>query len=207
MNMIIYKAMQKIMFDDRFGLTQAILNGSKTMTRRIIPCCVCQDILTPLRYKGIDVSHNDMVMKHLRYKVGEVVAIAQRYKDAFSPIDWVKKELYQDEKGWNNKMFVKADLMPHRIRITDVKVERLQDISDEDVYKEGFSKESVNNGWGNAAWHWEAMLIYIDGLGRYKEIRSQNPKEAFSFLIDKVSGNGTWEKNPWVFAYSFELVK
>lgn len=26
-------------------------------------------------------------------------------------------------------------------------------------------------------------------------------------LIDKVSGRGTWESNPWVVVYEFELVK
>ena len=29
--------MKKIMFNDRYGLTQAVLEGKKTMTRRIIP--------------------------------------------------------------------------------------------------------------------------------------------------------------------------
>lgn len=32
------------------------------------------------------------------------------------------------------------------------------------------------------------------------------PKEAFAALIDKVSGKGTWEKNPLVFAYGFVRV-
>ena len=26
------------------------------------------------------------------------------------------------------------------------------------------------------------------------------------YLIDKISGKGTWESNPWVVAYSFELI-
>ena len=33
------------------------------------------------------------------------------------------------------------------------------------------------------------------------------PREAYAVLIDKVSGKGTWDKNPWVWAYDFELVK
>ena len=41
----------------------------------------------------------------------------------------------------------------------------------------------------------EAMIIF------------QTPREAFASLIDKVSGRGTWERNPWVVAYEFELVK
>lgn len=31
--------MKKIMFKDRYGLTQAVLEGKKTLTRRIIPLC------------------------------------------------------------------------------------------------------------------------------------------------------------------------
>ena len=30
---------------------------------------------------------------------------------------------------------------------------------------------------------------------------------AFATLIDKVSGKGTWESNPWCFCYEFKLVK
>lgn len=33
------------------------------------------------------------------------------------------------------------------------------------------------------------------------------PQGAYSYLIDKISGKGTWERNPYVFVYDFELVK
>lgn len=42
--------------------------------------------------------------------------------------------------------------------------------------------------------------------GKYS-IVSYNPRIAYSQLIDKISRKGTWENNPWVFAYDFELVK
>ena len=32
------------------------------------------------------------------------------------------------------------------------------------------------------------------------------PREAFACLIDKVSGKGTWESNPYVYAYEFNLM-
>ena len=143
-----------------------------------------------------------------KYKVGEVVAVAQRYKDIRDIIGDIQDgKSIKSMAGWNNKMFVSADLMPHQIRITSIKVERLQDINDEDVYREGFEKETVNNGWGNYAHHWEAMLVYYDSIGRTREIRSPHPRDAFAALIDKISGKGTWESNPWVFVYEFELVK
>lgn len=34
-----------------------------------------------------------------------------------------------------------------------------------------------------------------------------DPCEAYSVLIDRISGKGTWDSNPYVFVYDFELVK
>ena len=223
------------MFNDKYGLTKAVLDGRKTMTRRVIKQEV--DIarhfnpkLFPEGYDPMAFYRDERGMCRLIdtggnyiepiYKIGEVVAVAQSYKDLGYTKEWVEQHIIPNpnakptdpfEKkypGWNNKMFTPSELNNVRkIQITDIKVERLQDISDEDVYKEGFRKETINNGWSNAAWYWEAVLTYTDNSGRYKEIRSESPKEAFSFLIDKVSGNGTWERNDWQFAYTFKLVK
>ena len=204
--------MKKIMFNDRFGLTDAVLQGRKTMTRRSVGDRMTDDDIRAY-FKG----YTELADKAAPYKVGEVVAVAQSYKSIHkemmngdygnSRYDAFRCAMVAGTKGWNNKMFVRADLMPHQIRITDIKVERLQDISEEDVYREGFQHEFVNNGWGNAAYHEEAILVYYDNIGRTKQIRDKDPKEAFSFLIDKISGNGTWERNPYVFAYTFELLK
>ena len=191
--------MKKIMFNDKYGLTQAVLDGRKTMTRRIVPECKELDILRywehnegaiatgyeehthsfridycPDKKRRISIDHLNLIPS---YKPG--VAVAQAYKNTFntgqvSPL--VAKA------GWTNKMFVRADWMLHQIRITNVRVERLQDISDKDCVKEG--------------------------IGRNSDIMNYpGPREAFATLIDKVSGKGTWASNPWVFVYEFELVK
>lgn len=95
-------------------------------------------------------------------------------------------------------MFVKAWLLPNRIRITDIKVERMQEISNEDCLKEGVI-EGKFKGFPN------------DMFYPYKNCKdtevSWTAKYAFASLIDKISGKGTWESNPWVFVYEFELVK
>lgn len=124
------------------------------------------------------------------FKVGEVVAVAQCYEEAISPLDWVNQLIYKDEAGWKNKMFVRADLMPHQIRITNVRVERLQDISYEDCLREGIRKMTFDT------FSFDSWKFF-----------THNPREAFAALIDKVSGKGSWERNPWVYAYEFELVK
>ena len=198
--MIAIYAMKKIMFDDKYGLTKAVLEGRKTMTRRL-PNKAWRDIMPGLA--GEDLSHASTP-----FKVGDVVAVAQNYRDAgLDPKNCDKFQLvtYGDfpsryNHGWANKMFVLADLMPHQIRITNVRVERLQDISDEECLKEGISKSSAPGQY------------YVDGLQRPMHndgvLRSfTSPRDAFAELIDRLSGKGTWESNPWVFVYEFELVK
>ena len=196
------------MFNDRYGLTQAVISGRKTVTRRIVdpqgkyeklrwwqPCLEFEECLY-----GYTENEGWEVIEP-RYNVGEIVAVAQRYDSFLHPNNGVIEHDYQTtalaSKGWNNKMFVKADLMPHQIQIRDLRIERLQDISD-DYFKEGITLlASADDGriqWG-----------YADEHLRYYMFDS--PREAFASLIDKVSGRGTWDRNPFVWRIEFELVK
>ena len=188
---------KKIMFKDKYCLTQAVLSGTKRMTRRVLR-------------DNVPLGNWEETEKHLPYKVGEVIAIAQPYKDIIeclpmysdAILDEVGMPRKEFKSGWTNKMFVRADLMPHHIRITDVKVESLQDISDDEVLREGIYPQRFFNKveyvfatkgkMNNTPVHWLKTF--------------PTPREAFAALINKISGKGTWESNPWVVAYSFELV-
>lgn len=172
--------MKKIMFNDKFLLTQAVLNGTKTMTRRVIK-------------KEIPIGSWQETEKMLRYKVGEVVAIAQCYLDIKKP---QFDKFGHDVAGNTNKMFVRADLMPHHIKITDVRVERLQDITKEDCLKEG-------------VWQfcYDTDLFYVSkDIGYAGTVAFPSSHEAFWYLINKICGKDTWERNPWVEAYTFTRV-
>ena len=189
--------MQKIMFNDRYGLTNAVIEGRKTMTRRLIPDeffgLTWDTRGNTLVYENeygdfIDVRHS----KYTRYKLGEVVAVSQCYNDVvqeFTDLAFVP--------GSTNKMFVRADLMPHQIRIIGIRCERLRDISDEECIKEGVYA-------GSQAL--EYPYYFID-TKQFLICDYKSPREAFAALIDKVSGRGTWDRNPWVVVYEFELVK
>lgn len=188
------------MFDDNFGLTQAVLEWIKTMTRRTITGITPEDSEYLETAFDWDLRESVIIDRYARYKPGEVVAVAQCYEEAISPLDWVNRLIYKDEPGWKNKMFVRADLMPHQIRITDIHIERIQDISDEDCLREGVRKlESEGN----------PTMFTFDGWKFKNKVNrcADSPKEAFAALINKVSGKETWESNPWVFVYEFELVK
>ena len=194
--------MKKIMFNDKYGLTQAVLEGRKTQTRRIayMPFITFDD--EDFQLKKLDNGQALLMLcnnsfKTARYKIGEKVAIAQKYADL--AYDGEFSRLLGEvifEKGCHNKMFVKADLMPHRIRITNIRVERLQDISEEDCLKEGIWRDD-NVGL-------EGVTYWYHGLVNSS---FRKAKDAYASLIDKISGKGTWESNPWVFVYDFELIK
>lgn len=195
--------MKKIMFNNKYGLTRAVLEGRKTQTRRIaytgnatiIDCGICvepKNIGRATLFRGIDE------IAHSRYCIGKEVAVAQAYCELVSEAGYNEEEInkLRCSKGWTNKMYVKADLMPHRIRITDIRAERLQEISDEDCLAEGI---------------WEAHNIWLKGVTYWYTSLANSPyrtaKKAYAALIDKISGKGTWASNPYVFVYEFELIK
>ena len=191
--------MKKIMFNDRYGLTKAVLEGRKTMTRRAVPILLQCRAFEKYQDEG---ERREYAISKAQYKPGEVVAVAQAYRDAINPLDWVNTLIYKNEPGWTNKMFVGADLMPHQIFINAVRVERLQDISDEDCLREGIREVSPLRSLICL----NASTYQIDGPG-CENIHYTSPRGAFAALIDKVSGKGTWASNPWVYVYEFELVK
>ncbi len=177
--------MKGIMFNTKYGLEQAVLLGNKTRTFR--------------------------ADKKPRYEVGEIVAIKQSYKQLITeqPKEWLYEKglmanlpiegeivplAYLRSAGYNNKMFVRHDLMPHHIRITAIKPCHLQDITDEECLREG--------------------IIYLGDIDKFYFQREDKegfyfsrPKDAFAKLIDKLNGKGFWNTNPHGYAYEFELVK
>lgn len=192
------------MFNDRYGLTQAVLKGRKTQTRRIAyePNGLITFDDEDFQLKKLDNGQALLMLcnnkfETARYKIGEEVAIAQRYADlAYEGEFFRLLGKVISEKGCYNKMFVKADFMPHRIRITNIRVERLQDISEEDCMAEGI--------WCDSNVGLEGTTYWYHGLANSSY---RTARDAYAVLIDKISGKGTWESNPWVFVYDFELVK
>ena len=204
--------MKKIMFNDRYGLTQAVLNGSKTMTRRIV-----YDGTMQYEHRiGNDKGHLVLLDGLCRiakstYKNKETVAVAMSYHDIYEEMlngDGITNEIYNsfitvgpdcDDAGYYNKMFVWSGLMPHRLTFTAIKLERLQDISDEDCLAEGIIFDNKHFQ------EWQGQYGFYD-FKKQRPCLFKSPREAFANLIDKISGKGTWSRNPWVEADRFRLI-
>lgn len=191
------------MFNDKYRLTQAVLEGRKTQTRRVLnPTMLFKRLETYEGWSKEDISAwkrsckrqlyeaqgyelqqiLDYALSSSRYKIGEEVAVAQPYRMTACEVDYNEKEIKEVvcSIGWKNKMYVKADLMPNRIRITNIRIERLQDISEEDCLAEGI---------------WEAHNIGLKGVTYWYTSLANSPyrtaKKAYAALIDKIFGKGT----------------
>lgn len=201
--------MQKIMFNDRYGLTDAVIEGRKTNTRRIVsPNQRYEEIRLwqpslELEYGIYGYTEDDgWVYIKPKYRVGEIVSVAQSYEQVYrqgnmDADDAIIRGLKYDP-GMYNKMYVRAALMPHQIRIIRIRCERLQDISDEDCMREGV-RQFTPDFPKDFPIHPTHFVV--------GNILKNTPRDAFAEFIDKDSGRGTWERNPWVMVYEFELLK
>ena len=204
------------MFDDNCNLTKSVVAGLKTQTRKVTDKLQFHTDATSLGFSRFDYSyankgvirvwndkeHTFLVIRS-RYKLGETVAVAQCYNDVLSEFPYLNSRSWFDPKencaGMTNKMFVRADLMPHRIEITGIKVERLQDISDKDILREGivFNKFYV----------YHILMSRFGFKCRGTQFWFDSGKAAYASLINMICGKYTWKQNPWVFVYDFKLTQ
>ena len=145
-----------------------------------------------------------------RYNVGEVLYLKEPYVDdclqgniaykySEKDIEYLKNAGFEEEMEvpgfWKNKLFMPESVARYFIKITGARIEILQDISDEDCIKEGITLEMAMDA--NA---WRPTYNDPDS-GGYPEY-----KKAYATLIDSINGKGTWDSNPYVWVYDYELV-
>jgi hypothetical protein len=199
-------------------LFNKVVAGQKTQTRRMIKSStgffnvestkdgVIQDIW---KCDADGSNGDDLIPVKPKYKLGETVYLKEPYSylslNNQEPVLIYKYgEDYSDVEElspikWSNKLFMPQSAARHFIKITGVRAERLQDISNVDCLKEGIQEARIircDYGW------------YENGLTINGQLNGQigwpTPQEAYSVLIDKINGKGTWDSNPWVWVYDFE---
>jgi hypothetical protein len=207
-------------------MVAALIEGSKTQTRRtkglekviyntdnwefisLGPNPYKED--DPMLYAYFKIKDSDTWM-YLKspYKIGDVLWVretfykteapelegAYYYKALLDP-SWIFK--------WKPSIFMPKEACRIFLKVTDVKVERLNDISEEDAIAEGvlFDKQFdlfhcyICKDKG----HKGGDLLCEDGF--YKEA-----KQSFECLWESINGKGSWNKNPFVFVIKFERIE
>lgn len=112
----------------------------------------------------------------------------QKYQDEYKPE-------YFDRMKWKPSIFMPKEACRIFLKVTNVRVERLDKISGEDAFVEGVGKP-FRSGARNMA------SLQID-------YNSWEDKQVtlFQSLWESINGAGSWEKNPFVWVCEFERIE
>lgn len=108
-----------------------------------------------------------------------------------------KKVLQKPEIPWRPSIHMPRWASRLTLEVTDVKVERVNDISQDDAIAEGIEKDHAAGM--PAIWGWRD---YLRGDALAKR-HFADPRASFGTLWDVINGAGSWLANPWVVAITF----
>jgi hypothetical protein len=198
-------------------MVKAILDGRKTQTRRVVKAPVLQDVREPnevywkngkvvFNWYGETVGGFEVKPK---YQPGDILWVRETWFEneeclLYKASKYENTKEYHGRNGWVQIKWRPSIFMPREaarifLKVTNVRVERLQEITEEDAIAEGISwlDEACysNNGW--------TPTLYDPDSGGSPVFR-----DGFTALWDSINakrGYG-WDTNPWVWVYEFKRI-
>ena len=101
---------------------------------------------------------------------------------------------------WKPSIFMPREACRIKLMVEAVRVERLQDISDEDAVAEGV--EASNKFEGKQGY----LRQYKDYSCTVEEMFHLDAYDSYQTLWESIYGKGLWEKNPWVWVITFNRI-
>ena len=183
-------------------MVKAVLAGRKTQTRRIVKgkwISLVEQVLMVNGKRVFDTLEYDLTTPYGilddRLWVKETFRISESSCNDYSPSkDDVHYRADDDECGggpWKPAIYMHRHLSRLTLEIIDVRVQRLQEITEEDVKAEG---AMFHNGGeiGHSGWRHD-----------FKDVHS-NARSSFGRLWNSIHGEDAWNENPWVWAITFK---
>lgn len=210
-------------------MVQAILEGRKTQTRRIIKkkfsntdlvwhemhsgktkilVELQNDTPAPRNNENGTTTHTLKAYKEVQcpYNVGDVLWVRETWqiRDSRKP-----KEIFYKASDdmtcapWKPSIFMPKHACRIFLKIKSIRVERLYDISNEDAIQEGISFEIIDN-----IKEYKNYTAKSKEFGRYNDFSYPDiPKLSFISLWESINGKESLELNPFVWVYEFEQIE
>lgn len=181
-------------------MTQAILEGRKTQTRRIVPFGIALDLEIETDGSVIGVLDREngtvrSIMDFAKYRPGDILYV----RETFSLVHVIPRRfIYAADvragigEGiglpirWRPSIHMPKEAARIFLRVKKVGVERLQSISAEDCIAEGCDPEMLEVGE-------EFIRGYFSGI--WDDTIRKNDLSKYG-----------WDANPWVWAFAFERI-
>lgn len=195
--------MKPILFNS--GMVRAILDGRKTVTRRVIKdkdivnALDCESDGTPIAFIDHETGDSRQPTFPCQYQPGDILYVRETwYKD---PTRYMYKANYSDTEKffrdgkevqikWRPSIHMPKEAARLFLRVTDVRVERLQDITSGQIDAEGCKE------WAYSAKTGE-LLPSGPSFFQIKWDRTIKPSDLPLY---------GWDANPWVWVIEFERV-
>ena len=157
-------------------MVQAILDGRKTQTRRLVKLPIIDRNGTGCELGASELSERDMQYCPYgapgdRLWVREAFAVDECGLYHFIKADW---EHIKPELRWKPSIHMRREESRITLEIVSVHVERVQDISDDDVWAEGAG-----------------------------QLPGMSAQETYAILWESINGAKSWQLNPWVWKITF----
>ncbi|MFC7346000.1 hypothetical protein ACFQO9_04615 [Chryseobacterium zhengzhouense] len=190
-------------------MVQANLAGRKTNTRRIV-----DDIHTGFLEWAFKEKKNlaDWIFRNAKHKMGDVLWVRESFCTFVSETGGIRTH-YKASANWAflqaAKLYWKPSIhMPKEaarlfLKILNVRVERLQDISAADAIAEGILPLTMSN-----AQLIEMGQLYSD-YSKAPEMFNNglDPISSFKTLWQKINGIDSWKENPFVWVYEYQIIE
>ena len=198
-------------------MVKAIIDGRKTMTRRVVKYkkTIQYPIIGFSCFSGSDKfevrgfhenGEYGGSLFNLPYKTGDKLWVRETFFDARK---WKHAPLFSDgpdfiyradedafigDHNWKPSLFMPKEAARIWLEVTNVRCERLQDISKEDAIAEGV--ESIESP------DFRKYKEYTEGTFNLKFAT-----HSFFSLWRKINGKDSVAANPWVFVYEFKRIE
>lgn len=185
-------------------MVQSILAGRKTMTRRVIKTDAKVIQWQPIILNGyggfFDENGNPVKCK---YSIQDVLWVRETWQPINHPeLKYRYKADHLNPKSvtWKPSIFMLRAASRITLEIIDIKIERLQDITEKDVLAEGIEPvDNFNSGEGKYPGQ-----FYKNYLPHgYTEVVA---KDSFQSLWQSINGEESWELNPFVWVIEFKKI-
>jgi hypothetical protein len=200
-------------------MVQAILNGSKIQTRRVIkPQPKESDYLPEILYDHFGKQflnyRKDAVLvetKNIKCPYGQIGDVLWVRETFYKPVDfpfetqiYIYKEqiiskniINANEIKWKPSIFMIKEACRLFLKIKDIRVERLRDISENDAVSEGVMPvdKKISGELNLYADYFRNTTGYV------------MPQSSFRSLWKSINGEESWEANPWVWVIEFERIE
>lgn len=189
-------------------MVQAIDRNRKYLTRRL-----CKIKISPSKiydnawnfeskyHAAFNISIEELNTEFLgvlglsKYKIGDILWVRETWAKTEIGFVYKAKTCGNDKpiNGWKPSIFMPKEAARIFLEVTNVRVERLQDISREDAIAEGIERFDDATFW-------------------YKNYLNQplpgcsNPITSFQTLWMAINGAESWQSNPWVWVYEFKKI-